>query len=215
MIIPGINCRDFETAAVQIKKISEFSEWAHIDVVDGVFAPNVTWRNTEEFSSLALEFPLLRFEIHLMVTNPEEVLEGWLKAGAERVIIHLETMKNPHFILDMAKKSGGEVMLASSPQTAKEILLPYLNSFSFFQVLAVPPGLAGQKFNLEALEKIKFLRERKPDATIEVDGGINPEVAKLAKEAGANILASVSYIMNSPDPKGAYEELNKETGNRN
>ena len=174
---------------------------------DGVFTPNVSWGNVEEFSFLATELPLLRFEVHLMVVDPEKVMEQWFKAGAERVIIHLEAMSDPHFVLEMAKRYEGGVMLAINPSTAVEALVPYLNSFTAFQVLAVPPGPSGQKFNLEVLEKIKFLRERAPNAIIEVDGGINPETAKLAKEAGANILVSASYIMNSPDPKGAYQQL--------
>ena len=207
MIIPSINCRDFETAAVQAKRISEFSEWAHIDVGDGVFTPNVSWGDLEEFSHLATELPLLRFEVHLMVVDPEKMMRQWLKAGAERVVIHLEAMSDPHFVLETAKRHEGGVMLAINPQTSVEMFLPYLNSFSAFQVLAVPPGPSGQKFSPEVLEKIKFLRERAPNAIIEVDGGINPETAKLVKEAGANILVSGSYIINSPDPKGAYETL--------
>lgn len=209
MIIPGINCRDFGTAAVQAKKISEFSSWAHLDVEDGVFTPGVTWRHLEEFSFLTSELPMLRFEAHLMVVNPEQAIEGWLKNGAERVIVHLEAISNPHLILETAKKAGGEVMLAINPGTSAEMLIPYINSFSAFQILAVSPGPSNQKFDERALEKIKFLRERAPNAIIEVDGGINPETAKLAKEAGANILVSTSYIMDSPDPKGAYEILEK------
>ncbi len=191
-----------------------------MDVEDGVFTPNVTWNNLEEFSHLASELPMLRFEIHLMVANPEQIIEGWLKNGAERVIVHLETMSNPHLILEAAQNYGrpttidGErVMLAINPGTSAEALLPYLNppagGFTAFQILAVPPGPSGQRFDESVLEKIKFLRERAPNAIIEVDGGINPETAKLAKEAGANILVSTSYIMNSPDPRGAYEELKR------
>ena len=209
MIIPGINCPDFEAAAVEIKKISEFSEWAHLDVTDGIFTPIVTWNNLEEFSHLASELPLLRFELHLMVANPEEVIEDWFKAGAERVIVHYEAMSDPHLILEIAKKNGGWVMLAISPGTRAEALVPYLNSFSGFQILAVPPGVSGHKINEGALEKIRFLRERAPNAIIEVDGGINPETARLAKEAGANILISGAYVMGSPDPQGAYNELGK------
>lgn len=174
---------------------------------DGVFTPNVTWGNLEEFSHLATELPMLRFEVHLMVANPEEVMESWLKAGAERVIVHIEAMSDPHRILETVKRTGGEVMLAINPGTSTEMLAPYLNSFPAFQVLAVPPGPSGQKFDESVLEKIKFLREKAPNAIIEVDGGINPETAKLAKEAGANILVSGAYVMGSPDPKGAYEEL--------
>ena len=154
---------------------------------------------------------MLHFEVHLMIEDPEKAVEHWFKAGAERVIVHLEAMRDPHFVLETAKKSAGEVMLAINPSTPVDALVPYLNppagGFSGFQILAVSPGPSGQEFNENVLEKIKFLRERAPNAIIEVDGGINPETAKLAKEAGANILVSTSYIMDSPDPKGAYEEL--------
>ncbi|MEX2033058.1 MAG: hypothetical protein WD889_00660 [Candidatus Colwellbacteria bacterium] len=218
MIIPGINCRDFETAAVQAKKISEFSSWAHIDVSDGVFTPSVSWGNLEEFSHLAEQLPMLRFEIHLMAVNPEGVIEDWFKAGAERVIVHYEAMSNPHLISELSQKQkygarsaidGREMMLAVSPGTSAEVLTPYLGSFNGFQVLAVAPGPSGQRFDERVLEKIKFLRERTPNAIIEVDGGINPETAKLAKEAGADVLVSTSYIMTSPDPRGAYETLQR------
>jgi len=181
----------------------------HIDVSDGVFTATPTWNNLEEFSFLTSELPMLHFEVHLMVANPEQAIEKWLKGGAERVIVHLEAMSNPHLILKKAKGAHGEVMLAINPGTSVEAFAPYFISFSGFQILAVPPGLSGQEFNESVLEKIKFLRERAPNAIIEVDGGINPETAKLAKEAGANILVSTSYIMDSPDPKGAYEKLER------
>ena len=189
-----------------------------MDVTDGIFTPIVTWNNLEEFSHLASELPMLRFEVHLMVVNPEKIIEGWLKNGAEKVIVHLEAMSNPHRILEAAQKQkygspttidGGGVMLAINPGTSAEVLVPYLNSFSAFQILAVAPGPSGQKFDEKVLEQIKFLREKAPNAIIEVDGGINPETARLAREAGANDLVSVSYIMNSPDPRGAYEELSR------
>jgi ribulose-phosphate 3-epimerase len=84
---------------------------------------------------------------------------------------------------------------------------PYLKHSRLFQVLAVQPGPSGQPFLSSVLEKIRFLREEHPDATIEVDGGINLETAKLVKEFGADTIVSSSYIFNSPDPKRAYQEL--------
>ena len=210
MIIPGINSRDYEAAARAAKKISEFSDWAHLDVEDGVFTPNLTWGDPLEFKELReseTAIKMMNFEVHLMIQEPEKELQSWLGAGAKRVIIHLEAMSNPHFILETAKKTGKEVMLAISPPTAVEMLTPYLSSFSAFQILAVSPGASGQKFDEKVLEKIKFLREGAPDAIIEVDGGINPETAKLAREAGARVLVSTSYIMNSPDPASAFRAL--------
>jgi len=143
-----------------------------------------------------------------MVEEPEEVIKAWFQGGAKRVIVHLETISNPDFLLDVADEYGGEVMLAIAPSTPVDLLLPHTNSFRYFQILAVSPGPAGQKFKMEILEKIRFLRQMAPDAKIEVDGGITPETARLAKIAGADIVASASYIFGSKNPKQAYEELN-------
>lgn len=98
-------------------------------------------------------------------------------------------------------------MLAVRPETPAEKLMAYFKKVSEFQVLAVYPGPSGQKFQTLVAKKIKFLRHEMPNATIEVDGGINEETAKLAKSFGADIAVSASYIFNSSDPKEAYEKL--------
>ena len=222
-LIPAINTISFGEAERQIKQAAEFSNWIHIDVVDGVFAPNVTWGAPEELKLLvASGQPLVaNFEIHLMVENPEQVLKSWLeaglpnealaKAGAKRIIVHLEAMQDPAYILETCKNYEAEAMLAINPETPTDNLMPYLHEFKYCQTLAVSPGLAGQQFQKPVLEKIKFLRQKFPDVKIEVDGGINLETAKLCKDAGADIIVSASYVFGSPDPKGAYEELVKAT----
>jgi ribulose-phosphate 3-epimerase len=100
-------------------------------------------------------------------------------------------------------------MLSSNPETPPEDFAPYLRDISRFQVLCVTPGLAGQKFLPLALEKVKWLKYALPDAIIEVDGGITPETAKWAKDAGADSVVSASYIFDNKDPEKAYEELKK------
>ncbi len=208
-IIPAINCSSFKRVRDLTQKAAQLpSGWAHIDVTDGRFAHNVTWGNPEELAILKREYPNLNFEVHLMVVNPEEVVKSWFTAGAKRAIVHLETIENPAFLLETADEYGGEMMLSVAPSTPVDLLLPHTNSFRYFQVLAVKPGLAGQRFMLDSLEKIRFLRQMAPDAKIEVDGGITPETARLAKIAGADMAASASYIFGSEDFKRAYEELN-------
>jgi len=208
-VIPVINCPNFKCAKNLTETAVQFrSGWVHIDVVDGNFAKNVTWGNPNELASIKAAYPNINFEIHLMVEEPEEVIKAWFQGGAKRVIVHLETISNPDLLLDVADEHGGEVMLAIAPSTPVDLLLPHTNSFRYFQILAVSPGPAGQKFKMEILEKIRFLRQMAPDAKIEVDGGITPETARLAKIAGADIVASASYIFGSKNPKQAYEELN-------
>lgn len=210
-IVPVINCRDrfcVEGALATAEKFLKEGDWIKIDIADGIFTYHKTWNNPTDWANLRSPFKL---EVHLMVENPEKHIEPWIAAGAKRLIVHAETVdpKKAEKILEAAKRRGVEIVLSSNPETPPEALRPYLKIFSLFQVLAVNPGLAGQKFLPVVLEKIKFLRKEKPDARIEVDGGINLETARQCKAAGADSLAVASYIFENENPKKAYEALKK------
>ncbi|MCL4405530.1 hypothetical protein M1295_03160 [Patescibacteria group bacterium] len=207
LVIPVINCRDAKTAGINIKKAAEFSNWIHIDIVDGLFASGVTWGDPSVLRGLKDEFPNMHFEIHLMVQEADEAARNWLEAGVDRVIIPLETMKDPGSILNEARRHAAEVMLSISPSTSAENLIPYLSSFTAFQVLAVSPGPSGQKFWAGAVDKVRFIAKSRPTAVIEVDGGVSLGVCHSLSEAGATAVASATYIFGSPDPKLAYKEL--------
>ncbi len=207
LVLPVINCRDAQTANTNIKKAAAFSNWIHIDIVDGQFAPGTTWGDPSAVKGLKQQFPAMHFEIHLMVMEPEDAAKAWIEAGVDRVIVQLETMKDPGSILNEARSHGAEVMLSVSPPTPAENLIPYLSSFTAFQVLAVSPGPAGQKFWPGAIDKVRFIEKNRPTAAIEVDGGVNLEVCKLLSEAGATIVTSSTYVFSGPDPKRAYNEL--------
>lgn len=210
-VIPVINChgRDFGCVEAKINQAKRFLKkggWLHLDVADGRFTFNKTWRNPTEWANLRLEFNL---EVHLMVEEPEKYIEDWIAAGAKRLIVHAETLneKTAQKIVQRARRRNVDVMLSSNPHTTTAELWPFLKIFSNFQVLAVDPGPAGQKLIPIVLKKVGFLRNFAPSAMIEVDGGINPETARLAKEAGANIVASATYIFRSKNPKKAFKEL--------
>jgi len=226
-IAPSINCPDFACVSHKFLDASQFfpkDTWLHIDVADARFTYNKSWGNPEELKKLLDKHPEFHFniEVHLMVEEPEEVVKQWIDLPIKRVIVHLEAIKDQKYrkkkmsadhviesILKRCVSRGIEVMLATNPETKLEDEKEYLEYFSQHQVLAVRPGPAGQKFLPMALEKIKFLREQFPNATIEVDGGINLETAKLCKRAGADILAAGSYTFESSDPGKAYRELSQ------
>jgi ribulose-phosphate 3-epimerase len=210
-IIPSINVKSFEEAKELIKKAAEFAQWIHIDVGDGIFTPNVSWGSPAELAQFRISnfaFRNLKFEVHLMVKNPETRIKSWLEAGANRIILHLESIKNLEGALDICNQFNAELGIAIAPQfSISNFEFQVLGKIKFFQILAVKPGLAGQEFLPEALEKIKLLRQQRPSAIIEVDGGINLETARLAKQAGADIVVSASYIWDNADSKEAYKSL--------
>lgn len=212
-VIPAINCHvgDFECVAHKVQVIESLpwpgeEVWAHVDVADGAFTFNKTWNNPGEWAALTRPVHL---EVHLMVENPGFHADAWLGVGAKRLIIHAETIDVDSFrvIADKVRRAGAEVMLAMNPETDIAKTEAYWGDTSEFQVLAVHPGLAGQKFLPETLKKVRFLREKLPGATIEVDGGITEATAREAVSAGANIIVSASYIFGNSDPRTAYESL--------
>jgi ribulose-phosphate 3-epimerase len=210
-VIPVINCPDAACARQKLDALKTFVPLAslvHLDVTDGVFSAHRTWHDPAAWSALGSPFGL---EVHLMVQDPGDVLDAWLAAGAKRCIIHAETV--PAYacraLIERCAEVGATMMLSSDPDTPAADLLPYLGTFSAFQVLAVHPGAAGQAFLPYVADKITFLRAHAPDAIIEVDGGMDPRTAALAKHAGADVIVSASYIFNAKDPKEAYEELRR------
>ncbi|KKU91419.1 MAG: Ribulose-phosphate 3-epimerase [Candidatus Jorgensenbacteria bacterium GW2011_GWA1_48_11] len=226
-VIPVINCPDFKCVKKRLKKIRKLgSAWAHIDVADGIFTRVITWHRPEDLIRYKKRFspaaflgrlfgrkntsPEINLEIHLMVQNPESVLDGWLKTGAKRVVIHTEAVADGWVrIMDKCGEYKAELMAALAPEAPVQDLILLLGRYSIrgAQVLAVPPGPAGQKFNPKILEKIAALKKEAPDVKIEVDGGINPETARLAKAAGADIVTSSAYIWRSFNHAKAFEKL--------
>lgn len=208
-VIPVINCADVDCVKKKIAAAQAFlapGDLLHLDVTDGSFATHRTWADPMEWLKLGSPFAP---EVHLMVDQPEGYADNWLAAGARRLIVHLESVNrhSMHDLISTAARYHAKIMISSRPESLSEEFEPFLREFREFQVLAVQPGPAGQEFLPFVLEKVRFLREELPDATIEVDGGMNPETARRAKEVGADTIVSSSYIFNAADPKKAYEEL--------
>ncbi|MBI4992248.1 MAG: ribulose-phosphate 3-epimerase [Candidatus Harrisonbacteria bacterium] len=210
-VIPAINETIFSEIEDKIKKAHAFGAgWVHLDVSDGKFTKNTLWNNPKDLAGIyATREQHPHIEVHLMVENPDEVLDDWLDAGVKRVIVHVEAVKDVDVMKMKCGMFGVQLVLASNPDTPVEQLLKYKDDTGEFLILAVNPGLAGQKFQENQLEKIKTLRQKFPDAKIEVDGGVNLENAPKIKEAGADILVAASAIWGSKDPKEAYNKLSE------
>ncbi len=205
-VIPTINLTSFDEIKSQIKMLEGLGsvDWIQIDVADGTFTKNTLWHNASDL--LQLETPL-NIEVHLMIDKIERRIENWLIAPVKRVIFHLEVSKDPHFVIKKCKDAGKEVGIAIGPDIPWTQLMPFCDKVDMVQILSVYPGLPGQEFIEENLEKISDLRKNCSDAIIEVDGGVNKNVAMKCKEAGADIVAAASYIFNSENVEEKIKEL--------
>jgi ribulose-phosphate 3-epimerase len=142
-----------------------------------------------------------------MTANPELLALAWLRVGARRLIVPVQTVGDIKTLAKTARKFRAEVAPSFDLSASIADAEKYLEDFDYIQILAVEPGRGGQEFNPEVLARINFLRGKSRGVKIEVDGGINPETAAQVLQAGADVLVSGSYIFGSPDPSQSYKEL--------
>lgn len=203
-IIPSINVRTFEEVKERIKKVEPYVRWVHLDVTDGVFSKHLTWHDSRDLLNFETK---LNVEVHLMVMEPEKIIDQWLVKPVKRVIVHLEVTKDLDVIIKKCREAGVEIGLAINPETFWGQLKPWFGKADIYQILAVHPGPSGQQIQEDIFEKISHLRQACSECIIEIDGGINPETAKKAREAGADLIVAGAYIFNNQDIKKAIEEL--------
>lgn len=203
-IIPSINEEIFEGVKNKIKLVEPYVKWAHLDVYDGTFTPYSSWHNANDL--LNFETPL-KIELHLMIEDMDKRWGEWVLPCVDRIIFHKEAAHDPQFVLEKIKKSKKEAGIAIRPATDWAELKEFLKTADIVQTLAVNPGLAGQTFKPEILEKIKHIRDYNPQAIIEVDGGINLETGKRCVKAGANVLVAANYIFGSKNIAKAINNL--------
>ena len=203
-IIPSINALTFEEVQKKIALVEPYVSWCHLDVTDGVFSKHPTWHNSTDLSLLDTK---LSIEVHLMVQEPEKIINQWLIKPVKRVIVHFEASRDIDFIIEQCREAGIECGVAIRPDTPWDVLVPWTKKVSFIQVLAVNPGPSGQQMSEEIIEKVAHLRESCVSCMIEVDGGINPKTARQAREAGGTILVSAGYIFSHSNIGMAIKEL--------
>lgn len=222
-IVPAIMPDSFEDFSQKAQRVAGISEWAQIDVMDQEFVPSVSWpyrlEDTENFISIikgetSLPFAdELKYEIDLMVSDPEGELHKWSKIpGIKRFIVHIESIKDldvlEQLILMYKKDDKTEFGLAISPGGPLDVVLHYINDIDVVQCMGIEKiGYQGQPFTPQVIDTIKRLREARSDVIISVDGGVSTETALQLTQAGANRLVSGSAIFNSDDVSEAVRTL--------
>ena len=196
-ISPSILSADFSKLGNEIQDLEKAeADFIHIDVMDGHFVPNITI-GPEVISKLR-KYTSLPFDVHLMISSVDNFIKSFANAGADIITIHPEATKDLVGSIEKIKSYNKKVGVSLSPQTSVDKILSVLELVDLALVMSVNPGFGGQKFIKGVLEKVKILRKeidsKKLETVIEIDGGINFENAKLAKNAGVDILVSGTTI---------------------
>ena len=196
-ISPSILSADFSKLGEEIAKLERAgADLIHVDVMDGHFVPNITIgpeviKDLKKHTSLPLD-------VHLMISPVHKYIKNFAEAGADIITIHPESTENLNETINEIKKFSKKVGVSLNPKTNVERVLPVLDLIDLVLIMSVNPGFGGQKFMRETLDKVKLLRkeidQKKLNVEIEIDGGINFDNAKMAKEAGVDILVSGTAI---------------------
>ena len=209
-IAPSILSADFANLERDIQRISA-ADYVHVDVMDGIFVPNITI-GVPVVKSIrpTTDLPL---DVHLMIVQPVRYAEAFCDAGADLVTVHVEadTAENIHAALDKIHARGKRAGIVLKPGTPAEAALPYLEKVELILVMTVEPGFGGQKFMADMMPKVSALRklidERNPACELEVDGGVALDTCKTCIGAGANVLVAGSAVYSAEDIPGRIAAL--------
>jgi ribulose-phosphate 3-epimerase len=210
IIAPSVLSADFANIQRDVEKINESTaDWFHVDIMDGVFVPNISFG-----------FPVVKaikkhatkpLDVHLMIVEPNRYIQDFKNAGADILTVHLEACQHLHRTLHAIKEAGMQAGIAINPHTSVELLTDIITQADLVCVMSVNPGFGGQSFIPQTYQKVKRLKQLINDsgssAKIEIDGGVNINNAPLLIEAGADVLVAGNFVFSSADPLKTISDL--------
>lgn len=210
LIAPSLLASDFSDLRSAANMLNESeADWFHLDIMDGVFVPNISYGMdlVRVFRRLT-DKPL---DVHLMIVEPERYIQTFRDAGADMITVHYEACRHLHRTIEEIKGTGAGAGVALNPHTPVGLLEDVLEMLNMVLVMSVNPGFGGQKFIYQSVPKIQKLRgmmdERNISAYIEVDGGVGLQNAERLVQAGADVLVAGSSVFKSSDPIATIREM--------
>ncbi len=208
IVAPSILSANFATMGEAVRQLTvDGADWIHVDVMDGVFVPNISFgqkmvKDIRPLTSLPLD-------VHLMIINPERYIKEFAERGADYITIHIEATEKVAEALSLIKKCGKKAGLSIKPATPVEALAPYIEDLDLILVMSVEPGFGGQKFNPVAIEKIRQCKKLvgNRDIVIEVDGGITEENVVDVRAAGVDAVVAGNTVFSAPDKAATIKRL--------
>ncbi|MCO5260032.1 MAG: ribulose-phosphate 3-epimerase [Crocinitomicaceae bacterium] len=210
IVSPSVLSCDFANIQRDVEMINNSTaDWFHVDVMDGVFVPNISFGFpvVEAIKKHATK-PL---DVHLMIVNPDQYVEQFKKAGADLLTVHYEACTHLHRTIQVIKANGMKAGVALNPHTPINVLSDVIQELDLVLIMSVNPGFGGQKFIPNAINKVKQLKqliqEKNANTIIEIDGGVNLETGKQLLEAGADALVAGSFVFNATNPTQTIADL--------
>ena len=210
MVAPSLLAADFTHLAKDIEMVNQSNaDWFHLDIMDGLFVPNISFGLPviESIKKMAQK-PL---DTHLMITQPERYIKDFRDAGASQLTVHYEACTHLHRTIEEIRETGMKAGVTINPHTPVPLLEDIVEMVDLVLIMSVNPGFGGQKFIEKSYERISRLKElierTNSHALIEVDGGVTTENAGKLYQAGADVLVSGSFIFKSDNPERTIDQL--------